>query len=62
MTKDRQENFACPHCHARYKVVRMRAEPCVAHGVLYCRVCRQPLASSEGGDILKYFLVGGPRQ
>lgn len=60
MAKDRRENFVCPHCQARYKVVRMRAQPGVAHETLHCRVCRQPLASIDGDDILKYFLVRRP--
>jgi len=25
-----------------------------------CRACRQPLASADGGDIFKYFLLGRP--
>ena len=60
MAKDRRENFVCPHCQAGYKVVRMRAQPGVAHETLHCRVCRQPLAAIEGDNVLKYFLVGEP--
>jgi len=55
------EDFACPQCQARYKVVRMTAEPVASHPTLQCKVCREPLASTEGDNILKYFLVSRPR-
>ena len=58
MGQDRRENFVCPHCQARYKLVRVKAEPSMPYQALHCRVCRQPLAAIEGDDVLKYFLVG----
>jgi hypothetical protein len=61
MNPDHPEDFACPHCQARYKVVRMMAGPGASHPTLQCKVCRQPLASTEGNDILKYFLLSRPR-
>jgi hypothetical protein len=53
--------FTCPQCQARYKIVRMTAEPGKSHPALQCRVCREPLASTEGENILKYFLVSRPK-
>jgi hypothetical protein len=58
---DHPKDFACPQCQARYKIVRVAAEPGASHPTLQCKVCRQPLASTEGNDILKYFLVSRPR-
>ena len=59
---DHPRDFACPECQARYKVVRMRTEPGESYPALQCRVCREPLASTEGDSILKYFLVGRPKR
>jgi hypothetical protein len=28
---------------------------------LHCKVCKQPLAASDGEDILKYFLISRPK-
>ena len=61
MNPDHPENFSCPQCQARYKIVRMTAEPGASYPTLQCKVCREPLASTDGDDILKYFLVGRPR-
>jgi hypothetical protein len=61
MNPDHPEDFVCPQCQARYKIVRVAAEPGASDRTLYCRLCRQPLASIEGGYILKYFLVSRPR-
>ena len=61
MNPDHPEDFTCPQCQARYKVVRMAAEPGTSHGTVHCRVCHQPLASIEGDNILKYFLVKSPK-
>jgi hypothetical protein len=27
---------------------------------LHCKVCKQPLAASDGEDVLKYFLISRP--
>jgi transcription elongation factor Elf1 len=61
MSRDHSQDFACPQCQAHYKVVRMTVEPGASHGTLQCKVCRQPLASTDGDNILKYFLVSRPR-
>jgi hypothetical protein len=54
---DRPQDVTCPRCQARYKVVRMKVEPGKSHPTLQCRACHGPLASTEGDNILKYFLV-----
>src|SRR6516162_1482167 len=61
MNPDRPKDFVCPQCQARYKVVRVAAELGESHPPLQCKVCHQPLASTEGDHILKYFLVSRPR-
>ena len=50
-------NFVCPGCAARYKVVRVRAEPNLAEHLLHCLVCKGLLAAMDGDYALKYFLV-----
>jgi predicted RNA-binding Zn-ribbon protein involved in translation (DUF1610 family) len=53
--------FDCPHCGARYKLVRVELEPVEAGGHIACRSCGGPLKSHDGGHILKYFMVDRPR-
>ena len=53
--------FDCPHCGARYKLVRVEVEPVEAGGQIACRSCGGPLESYDGRHILKYFLVDRPR-
>ena len=62
MNPDHPKDFVCPQCQARYKVVLMTVELGASHPSLHCKVCRQPLASTEGEYILKYFLVSRPRR
>jgi hypothetical protein len=50
-------DFACPRCTSRYKLVRVRAESRLPSRLLHCRVCKEPLAATEGEYALKYFLV-----
>ena len=59
---DHPRDFACPECQARYKIVRMNAEPGASYPTLQCMVCDKPLAATEGDSILKYFLVGRPKR
>jgi hypothetical protein len=35
----------------------MKSESGTAYVPLPCMVCRQPMAATEGDDVLKYFLV-----
>ena len=53
--------FDCPHCGARYKVVRVEVDSVEAKGQIACRSCGGPLESHAGRHILKYFLVDRPR-
>src|SRR5262245_4065831 len=62
MAKDDSTNFICPGCQARYKVVRAKSESRAADWSLHCKVCKQPLAATEGEDVLKYFLISRPKQ
>jgi predicted RNA-binding Zn-ribbon protein involved in translation (DUF1610 family) len=55
------ENFACPKCGTEYKLVRMPASV-DSRDPLYCKVCNQELPSTDGENILKYFLVGRRRR
>jgi hypothetical protein len=57
MIEGAHEDFTCPSCQARYKVVRVTAEPGKTYRAIHCRVCRAALAGTDGNDILKYFLV-----
>jgi len=61
MVKDDPANFICPGCQARYKVVRAKAESRSRDLPLHCKVCKQPLAATDGEDILKYFLIKRPK-
>ena len=53
--------FDCPHCGARYKLVRVEVESVGAGGRIACRSCGGPLESHDGRHILKYFLFDRPR-
>jgi hypothetical protein len=57
MVEDDRTDFICPGCQARYKIVRAKSEPRSSDWLLYCKVCKQPLAATDGEDVLKYFLV-----
>ena len=54
------EEFKCPKCQARYKVVRMGSGGQVIDQLIHCKICKQPLAPTHDGKILKYFLVKRP--
>jgi hypothetical protein len=60
MVKDNPADFVCPGCQARYKTVRQRSAPRSNNWLLHCKVCREPLAATDGEDILKYFLISRP--
>jgi len=51
------ERFTCPHCGAKYKVVRVDAPVADTLREVICRSCGGPLQGREGRSILKYFLV-----
>jgi transcription elongation factor Elf1 len=50
-------NYNCPHCAGEYRIVRVQMEPGKTYRELSCRVCHQPMPSTEEDKILKYFLV-----
>jgi hypothetical protein len=52
----------CPHCHAKYVVVRVEAPPTGADREITCVSCGGPLNGREGHFILKYFLADEPRK
>jgi len=47
----------CPHCAAKYKVVRVEAVASVPNREVTCLSCGGLLHAQEGAFILKYFLV-----
>ena len=49
----------CPHCNAKYEVVRVEA-PTTHDRQVTCLSCGGPLAAREGAFILKYFRVDRP--
>jgi hypothetical protein len=61
MAQGRTNEFTCPQCRTRYKVVRVPKPPDLADRPISCKVCTQPLAATDGDDILKYFLVSKAR-
>ena len=60
MVKADVAEFTCPGCQARYKLVRAKSAARSRDLPLHCKVCKQPLAASDGEDILKYFLISRP--
>src|SRR5262245_17624389 len=60
-TQDQTQDFGCPQCQARYKVVRVKAGPQTINRPVHCKVCQRPFDSSDGEDILKYFLIDRPK-
>jgi transcription elongation factor Elf1 len=56
------EDFACPKCGAPYRLVRVPAAADSRDPPLHCKACNQELASTDGENILKYFLVGRRRR
>ena len=56
------EDFACSKCGAEYKLVRMPAPADSRDSPLHCKICNQEFASTDGENILKYFLVSRRRR
>ena len=61
MTKSDLSPFECPNCGAKYKLIRVEAEPQSLDRQITCRSCGAPLHGREGAIALKYFLVDRPR-
>ena len=55
------EDFTCPKCGSEYKLVRVPA-PANSREPLHRKICNQELASTDGENILKYFLVSRRRR
>lgn len=49
--------FRCPHCEARYHLVKVEADPESTVGMIICRACGGRLSPREGKFALKYFLL-----
>jgi len=60
MVKADVADFICAGCQARYKMVRAKSAARSRDLPLHCKVCKQPLAASDGEDVLKYFLISRP--
>jgi transcription elongation factor Elf1 len=56
-----ESRFGCPHCGARYQIVRIDAENTAADHELVCLACGEPLEARQGQFALKYFLLERPR-
>ena len=53
-------DFKCPRCTTAYQVVRVETDT-YTEAEIDCLVCGQPLQTSDGRSIFKYFLVDPPR-
>jgi predicted Zn finger-like uncharacterized protein len=61
MTEELHPNpFQCPHCAAKYALVKVEAASPV-NSKVRCVSCGGPLDGRENAFILKYFLVERPR-
>ena len=56
------EDFTCQKCGSEYKLVRVPAPADSSKPPLHCKICNQELASTDGENILKYFLVSRRRR
>jgi len=59
--KLRANPFHCPHCAAKYALVKVEA-PSPVDAKVRCISCGGPLDGRENAFILKYFLVERPRR
>jgi hypothetical protein len=57
MSESSLEDFNCPQCDSRYKLVRVKPGPRTVNGAVHCVVCKYPLAPRDGEDVLKYLLI-----
>jgi hypothetical protein len=57
MSEGHPVDFICRGCGSGYKVVRVTADAGLPHRMIHCKVCKQPLAPTDGEDVLKYFLI-----
>jgi len=59
--KLRSNPFYCPHCAAKYALVKVEALSPPVDATVRCISCGGPLDGRENTFILKYFLVERPR-
>ena len=60
MVQPRAVPFICLQCQALYKVFRVQRPSSASSKPVFCKTCRRPFDSTDGHDILKYFLVDKP--
>ena len=53
-------NFSCPHCGAKYNVVRIESPVEISTKEVTCLGCGGPLQGRQGAHLLKYFLIERP--
>ena len=61
MSKSDVSAFECSNCKAKYKLVRVEADPEFVDRQITCRNCGAPFHGREGSIALKYFMVDRPR-
>ena len=59
---DSQSQTRCPHCEARYIVVRAEANQTTVDRDIGCLSCGSSLQGRDGRFVLKYFLAEEPRK
>jgi hypothetical protein len=52
----------CPHCSAKYEVVRVEAATPAKYPDVTCLSCGGALPAHDGAFLMKYFLVQHPSQ
>jgi len=62
MVKNNPADFACPGCQARYKLVRVKSELPSRNFPLHCKLCKQPLAATDGGRSWSISSYAAPRR
>jgi len=53
------QDFACPQCESRYKLIREKAGLRTSNRPVRCRVCGHVLASREGEDMRRRLVNAG---
>ena len=55
------EQFVCPNCGAKYRIVRTEG-PSVSDREVTCLSCGAPFPAREGKFVLKYFRIDRPKR
>jgi hypothetical protein len=56
------EDFTCPQCKSRYRLVRVKPGPRTTNRPVHCIVYGHPLAPRDGEDVLKYLLISRSKE